>query len=668
MLQKFLAGCLAISVGLSAIAADPSTRSEIPVNVLFKKASYGGAVLSPSMRFLAALAPVNGRRNVVIVDLEKRSAFVLTSYEVRDVESLFWANEDRLLYTTGDQQGLEFRGDGGLFAVNRDGKNPKTLVEPLVNSSSFRFVYRVTTLIGRIKGNAEEVMVSANDRSANSQDLYRMNVLSGRKSLVTVRSPGNVVRWVVDANNQPVAALSIDFEKKRWWCSIRGDGDSWQTAAQWDEKLNGVIVPLAFDPTDAQKLFVASNSGRDTLALFRFDLATRQLGELVYADDRYDVSSFYLIGQGIGEGGQLLFGGTPEEPGKLIGIRYNADKPKTVWFDATAAQTQAAVDSALPDTFNRFNVNQRRAIVFASSDVDPGEYFVFDQVSRTLEETGMKTRPWIDAKRMAPMRPVSWPARDGMKMDGYLTLPLDYRPGLPVPLVLHPHGGPWAKDNWGYNSEVQFMANRGFAVLQPNFRGSTGFGARHLRASYRQWGGTMIDDMIDGVEWAIKQGFADPARIGVYGASYGGYAALMAMERRPDLFKWGVNYVGVTDLGVHQDTQPAQKDGDFGELAKVLAGDQGADRGVFDMQSPARHVDLIGGPVFHAYGGEDRNVDVENGRVIRSAFDKAGKPYEWMLVPDEAHGYRADKNVFEFYSRFDRFMKAGTPPLRERAQ
>ncbi|MEP7300636.1 MAG: S9 family peptidase [Caldimonas sp.] len=666
MLRFLKSAVAAGAVFLSALGppvAHAQAVDQIPVESLFKKAAYGGAVLSPNERYLAAITTVNARRNVVIIDLEKRAASVLTSYDARDVERVFWANDERLLYTTGDLQGVEFRGDGGLFSVNRDGKNPKILVEPLNSNSAARFVYRVTTVLARIKGNSEEVLVSANDRSADSQDVYRMNAYSGRKTLVSVRSPGRVIRWVLDVNNEPAAALSMDAEKKRWWFSVRSATDgAWVTAAQWTESLRDVVIPVAFDPADPGKLYVASNQGRDTLALYRFDLASRKVENLVYADDRFDIGSFYLVGDSLGEGGQLLFGGSDEEPGKLLGIRYFADRPKTVWFDRDAEALQKAVDSALPGTYNRFNLSQKRPVVQVSSDTNPGEYFLFDKTTRTLEETGMRTRPWIDPKKMAPMRYVTWKSTDGLDIGGYLTLPLGYHAGSPVPLVLHPHGGPWAKDNWRFDPEVQFMANRGFAVLQPNFRGSTGYGAKHLRSSYKEWGGTMIDDMLTGVDWAIKEGYADPNRIGVYGASYGGYATLMAMVKRPGMFKWGVNYVGVTDMFVHQDTQPAQRYGDFGELAKALNGDQRADSAIFEAQSPTRQVQRIAAPVFHAYGGEDRNVDVENGKVIRAAFQKAGKAQEWMLVPEEAHGFRADKNVFEFYNRFDKFIKANTPP------
>ena len=262
---------------------------------------------------------------------------------------------------------------------------------------------------------------------------------------------------------------------------------------------------------------------------------------------------------------------------------------------------------------------------------------------------------------MAPMQYVSWAARDGMKIGGYLTLPRNFKKGSPVPLVLHPHGGPWAKDNWGFDADVQFMANRGFAVLQPNFRGSTGYGAQHLRASYKNFGTTMIDDMLDGLQWTIDQGYADVNRLGVYGASYGGYAALMCLIRRPELFKWGVNYVGVSDLFISQDTQPAQKDGKFGELAKAIIGDGKADRALFEAQSPTFLVNRIAVPVFHVYGGQDRAVDPANGDAIKAAFERAGKKQEWMFVGDEGHGYRQEKNVIEFYTRFERFILANTP-------
>jgi dipeptidyl aminopeptidase/acylaminoacyl peptidase len=647
--------------GLDAAA---QAGAELPIQAFFRKPSFLGAVLSPDRKLMAALSPVNERFNLVIYDIEKRTATRLTNLSGSDVNTVAWANDRRVIFTTGDQQGKEFRGDGGLFAINIDGSDPATLVKPFVTGSSVSRVPRITNIMRRIPDNSDEVLVSANDRSVDTWDVYRMNVQTGRKTLVNASSPGNVVNWVLDPANVPRAAYCMDFEKGRFWFAYLADpqGREWKTFAQWDEQLKDVIIPLAFDPTNPKLMFVASNVGRDTMALFDFDTTTGKLNELIHGDDRYDVFSFLLLGMPLGEGGRLIFGGTEDKPAALVGLVYQADKPKIVWFDEAAAKAHASMSASFPGNVTSFDVNSPRALVFTRSDTQPGEYFIYDRAKRAIEETGIRTLPDINPKVMRPMQPVSWTARDGLRIDGYLTLPATWERGKPVPMILHPHGGPWARDNWSFNPEVQFMANRGFAVLQPNFRGSTGYGARHLRLCYKQWGGTMIDGMIDGVEWAIKTGYADAGRIGVYGASYGGYATLMALVRRPELFKWGINYVGVTDMKVHQDTQPAQLYGNFADLAKRLNGDQKADAALFADQSPARHVERIKVPVFHAYGGEDRNVDFANGKTIRSAFDSASKPYEWMYVADEAHGYRQSSNVLDFYKRFDAFIKKHTPP------
>lgn len=651
-LRAFVIAACAIVVTDAAVAQG-AVSAPIPVETLFAKSSYRELVLSPDGKLMAALASADGRQNILVIDLEKRSGTRVTGLKEADVTSVFWANDHRLIFTTGDLRGFEYRSDGGLFAIDVDGSFERKLVSPFNG-----FVPRFSTVIGRVKGNPDDIYVSANDVSADSQSVYRMNVVSGKKTQINEGSPGKVRGWLLDRSNVPRATVSMDDQKKSWWFSYL-DGKEWKVAARWDEQLKNVVIPKAFDPTDPDSLFVLSNTGRDTLALFRFNLKTGKLGEMIFADDRHDLDTFLLIGAPLGEGGELIFGGTAEDPTRLIGLTYHADKQERVWFDAAAAKLQASVDAALPKASNSFDVNRKRSLVFSRSDVDPGSWYLLDRESLKLEETGVRVRPGIDSARMRPMQPVHWTARDGVRIDGYLTLPSNYRPDAPVPMVLHPHGGPWARDNWEFNPEVQFMANRGYAVLQPNFRGSTGFGAQHLRLSYKHWGDTMIDDMIDGVQWAIEGGYADPKRVSVYGASYGGYATLMALIRQPEMFTWGINYVGVTDMTIHQDTQPAQLPrygGQFGELAKVLNGDQSADKALFEAQSPVRHADRIKVPVFHVYGGEDYNVDYANGRAIRAAFDKSAKPYEWMFVANEGHGYHADKNVFEFYRRFEKFM------------
>lgn len=657
----FSLALLAIASISPPAAAQPVP--EIPVETLFRKSEYRALTFSPDQKFMAALMPINSRYNLVVIDLEKRNANRVTNFDKADVLNFWWASNDRLLFTTGDMLQLAANaGDGGLFAVDKDGRSSRTLIQP-ITATPGQYVLRLTSYEGRIKDNKEEVIVSSNDRSADSSDLYKMNIYTGRKSLLSFDSPGKVSAWVLDRDNEPRAAYRVDGKAGGGYSFLyRADSKQpFRELRKWDHELKDVVIPLSFD-NDNKTMYVASNIGRDTMAFFRFNPDTNTLGELIYGDERYDMYSTGLIGGALG-GGRIRFSGREEDPGKVVGVSFSADRPKTVWFDPDLQKAQATLDAALPKgNVNAWNPNNRRALVRSYSDTDPGRYYIFDQDKKTLEETGVRPASWIEPKQMRQMQYVSWTAADGMKIDGYLTLPAAYSAGKPVPLVLHPHGGPWGQDSWGYNPEVQFLANRGYAVLQPNFRGSTGYGTRHLKASYKTWGDAMIDDMIAGVEWAVKEGYADKNRLAVYGASYGGYATLMALVKRPDLFKWGVNYVGVSDMFVHQDTQPAQRYGDFGEvLAKLINGDQKADREMFERTSPARHVNKIQAPVFHAYGGVDRNVDIENGRVIRAAFDKAGKPQEWMYVADEAHGYRLDKNVFEYYNRFDAFMKKNMP-------
>ena len=452
---------------LSAQTPTSVASDRLPLETFFRKPAYGSLVLSPNQRYLAALVPAGGRRNIAIVDLETRSASRITSLTGSDVNTVIWAHDDRLVFTTGDQQGLEFRGDGGLFAIDRDGQNGRALVEPLVARGAY--VPRVTQVLGRIPGSRMELLVSANDRSADTQDVYRMNVTTGRKSLVNESSPGHVMRWVLDSKLTPRAAFSMEAGKRRYAFSAQVEGSTeWKTIAQWNEQLQDVIIPLAFDPTAPNTMFVASNVGRDTLALFTLDLMTGKLGDMIYGDDRYDIASFGLIGAALGEGGALIMGGEAGN-GKLLGLRYTADKPRVIWFDESAARLQASVDAALPGMINVFNLQQKRALVFSRSDVEPGRYFIFDREKMSMEDTGVRNRPQIDSRRMRPMQPVHWKAPDGVRIDGYLTLPAHWSRDRPVPMVIHPHGGPWAKDNWSFNPEVQFLANRGFAVLQPNF-------------------------------------------------------------------------------------------------------------------------------------------------------------------------------------------------------
>lgn len=637
------------------LSAGAVSAQEIPVEKMFKKPEFGSIQLSPDRKLLAALAPYKGRFNISILDLEKRTLSRLTGVTATDVDSFFWLGNDRIIFSTGDRQGFEFRGDGGLYAVNIDGSSSRELNKPIrARLDEGQRVLRTFQPAGRVRGSKDEIYIRSNERSADTIDLFQLNTRTGRKTLLTFDSPGKVQRWVTDKDLVPRAAVTSDSDKMKGAFMYRDDAKSpWQKLYEWD-LLEDEITPQFFDKSG--KLYVASNVGRNTIALFEYDMANKKLGKLVYGDDTYDLADPTVWG-----GGRIgARFGDEDADDQIVGISYTAEKPKTVWLDDKYAKVQAELDKAFPNSSARFGVIEDEMLIRVSSDRNPGVVYMFDRKKPSLTEL-IRYSDGFKSEDLAEMKPFKFTARDGVELHGYITIPKAFVKGQPAPMIVHPHGGPWARDTWGYNSEVQFMANRGFVVLQVNFRNSTGYGSKILRGGYKQWGDKSQDDIEDAAMWAIKEGYADKNRVGTYGASYGGYSMLMQLARSPELYKWGFNYVGVTDMFLHQETQPAQKLGNFAEIAKRTNGDAKTDRAMFERASPALLASKIRAPVMHAYGGEDRNVDPSNGDAIRKAFEKAGLPVDYTFVSEEGHGYREDKNVFMIYNKLDSFMKKNTP-------
>ncbi len=654
-MQLRLASCIVAALGL-LLSHTLYAQAEIAVETLFKKPEFRSLQLSPNGKLLAALSPLGGRMNLSVVDLQKNKAFRVTDFKSSDVNTFFWVSDNRLVFRTGDEQGFEFRGDGGVYAINADGSEPRELAKPYsVQSSQGAWIIRIYHPLTRVRGSQSEIFVSSNERSSKSTDLYKVNTRTGRKTLVTFETPGNVTRWILDKNQVPRAAVVRMHDRFKTGFYYRADEKSpWQLMYEWgpDEEE---IEPVGFDKDD--KLYVTSDVGRDTKALFTYDIAAKKLKDLIYADERYDITPPNLW-QHLGSFDFLRY--ASEEDQTLVGLTYVADKLKTVWFDPRYQGWQREIDKALPATINNIGILRETMLVSAFSDRNPGTWFLFDRSKASLTEL-LSSLSWIKPVEMVEMKPIKYTARDGMEIHGYLTLPKSYQKGKPVAMIVHPHGGPWARDAWGYNPEVQFLANRGYAVLQVNFRSSTGYGKNLYQSGYKQWGDKVQDDITDGVLWAIKEGYADKDKIGIYGASFGGYSTLMQLVKNPDMYKLGINYVGVTDMFIHHDTQYAIQRGDFQRLFHRIVGDPSTDKEMFERTSPARHVDKIKVPVMHAYGGEDYNVNIENGNVIKRAFEKAGKEVDYMYVAEEAHGYREDKNVFAFYNKMDSFLKKNLP-------
>jgi dipeptidyl aminopeptidase/acylaminoacyl peptidase len=440
-------------------------------------------------------------------------------------------------------------------------------------------------------------------------------------------------------------AITLDQGKSTVWLL---EGEKWRalnTTNAWIDHAAG-FAPLDFGP-DGQ-LYVSANEGRDKAALYMFDVAAgKPYPRPLLTMDRHDFS------------GHLIFSGD-----KLAGIRYVGDAEDTAWLTPETKALQEAVDKKLPGMVNLIDLPRRPetpyVLVRTYSDRQPAVYFVYNRDTGELTRVG-KTHPKIDAKKMGTQDNVQYTARDGLPIPALLTLPPGAGRHDKLPMVVLVHGGPWSRAAvWEWSADTQFLVSRGYAVLEPDFRGSTGYGAKHLTAGFRQWGRAMQDDVADGTRWAIEQGVADPRRICIAGASYGGYATLMGLIKDPDLYRCGINWAGVTDIKLmyggswfHTSDLPAQY---IRYGMPKLIGDLEKDADELMAASPDEQASRLHQPLLMAYGGADRRVPRAHGTRFRDAVAATNKNVEWIEYPEEGHGWRLPKNRIDFWTRVEKFL------------
>jgi acetyl esterase/lipase len=645
-------GRIAAIAALVAAGSCWAADDKIPIETFFKLSQYSAMVISPDGLHIAALAPVNGRQNLVILDLDHRKGLPVTHMDNKDIVQVFWLNPTRLMVRTGTlgTRQDDLRG-GALYAVDVDGSNERRVVEggdEIANDTGY-FVWHGLELVRRIPDTddiiAEETIYE--QYKASPSGLYRINTRTGRRTLIsgTVPDVGTGEAWVVDGKGVArVLSVSSDKRMRIWYRS--GEDAPWQKLDEFSTLAADSWEPLAVAEDD-KTLYVSSRRGRDKAAVVRYDPAKKEFGEVIASHPQVDLSRLV----------------DPRDV--LLGVRYDADKIGAAWIDPGLAAVQTAIDKALPNTVNvlTFSDDHQRFVVTAFSDVLPGSFYYFDRKTGKLEWLA-DTRPWIDPKQMSHMTPVRYKARDGLEIPAYLTIPKGSN-GKNLPMVTVIHGGPWVTgDGWYFDPEVQFLASRGYAVLQPNYRGTTRYGWKHYSSSFKQWGLTMQDDIADGVKWAIDQGIADPKRVCIYGGSYGGYATMMGLAKTPDLYKCGVNYVGVTDLELFLSASWA----DYAYSSwlknemKDVFGDATVDRERLRATSPVLLASRIKAPVLMAYGAADRRVVPEHGKRMRDAMEQVGQHPEWLIADGEGHGYRDLSNQELFYGAMEKFLDKNIGP------
>jgi dipeptidyl aminopeptidase/acylaminoacyl peptidase len=600
----------------------------IPLEDFFRKPDKVMPRLSYGGHFLAYMEPYQRRLNVAVRDLETGETRRVTHATERDIGGYLWVSDDRLVYTQDTGGDENFR----LYAVSRDGSNPLDLTP---------FEGVKCDLVDDLEDDEDEILFQMNKRRPEIFDAYRVNVHTGELRMVA-ENPGNIQQWMTDHDGRLLLAITTDGVNTSILFREREE-EAWREVATYDFKEAASPQLFTFDN---RAVYVASNVGRDKTAIFTYDLATGKEGELLFEHPEVDV-------------GGVLFSKRRQT---VTGVSYETDRLGYHFFDEERQRIQSSLDERLPGCDNRLvshSKDETRYIAHSGSDRSMGTYYLLDAERLELTEL-FSVSPWLDEERMAEMKSIEYRSRDGQRIRGYLTSPRGVEPER-LPLVVNPHGGPWARDSWGFNPEIQFLANRGYAVLQMNFRGSTGFGRAFLEASFGQWGLTMQDDVTDGVRWAVEQGIADPNRVAIYGGSYGGYAALSGMTKTPDLYACGISYVGVSNLFTWIAAIPPYWT-PYLEMVHEMVGHPERDEQRFRQNSPLFNVAQIRAPLFVAQGANDPRVRKEESEQIVEALRGRGVDVEYLVKDNEGHGFQNEENRFDFYRSMERFLERHLRP------
>ena len=594
----------------------------IPLNDFFRNPEKVAFRISPDGKHLAFMQPWENRLNIFVQEIGKTEEVQVTFSKERDIQGYFWKNDNRLVFLQ-DKGGNE---NFHLFAVDKDGKNQKELTI----GDDVR-----AEIIDDLFENENEMIVGLNKRNPEFYDAYRININTGELTMVG-ENPGNITGWLTDnAGIIRIATTTDGINAGVLYRNSEKEPFSEFITTNFKESFS----PLYFD-FDDKTLLVASNIGRDRTSIVKYDPIKKKEISTMFEHPEVDVSNVLRS----------------RKRKVITGVAYETDRSHYQFFDKQREELQKKLDKRFPGyevALSGQNRNEDKLLITVSSDRSYGSYYFYDLTTGSFTKLA-DISPWLKEDDLAEMKPIKYIARDGKVINGYLTLPKGV-PAKNLPVVINPHGGPWARDEWGFNPEVQFLANRGYAVLQMNFRGSVGYGRKFWEASFKQWGKTMQDDITDGVNWMISQGFADPKRIAIYGASYGGYATLAGITFTPDLYVCAVDYVGVSNLFTFMSTIPPYWK-PYLDMMYEMVGDPEKDKELMTAASPVFHVDKIKCPLFIAQGANDPRVAKAESDQMVEALKKRGIDVPYMVKDNEGHGFGNEENRMDFYKEMERFF------------
>jgi dienelactone hydrolase len=642
------------------LASSVSTAAELPaVASFFNEPDVKFVELSPSGHYVAVLNRMPDGKQVLAVrdttDLKKVT--VAASFDSARVVRVHWINDNRIGFTLKNAK-LDFIGNLDEFAVDRDGENIIHLIAGSWNHEQQRlgssvkdklltaeYAYFRATNDGSDDIIVAKYMFNNIDMQPEALRLYRLNTRTRQlRDLLPANQPAFVKSWLLDADNQPRIAMAEAKGRCVVWYR-KADGEAWSELNSRDCYNDPGFWPVLFD---SQNTLYVSAGYHGRAALFAYDLNKKEMAKEPFVDiDGFD------------------FDGDIEQDlvsHKVVGVHVQADAAGTVWLDPGMDALQKKINALLPQTANSLTCpndcsHPAALVVQAGSDRRPAAFYLYTPADGKLVGLG-GAHPDIQPAQMGRRDFDRFAARDGLQIPVYITMPpaSAAKPGAPLPTVLLVHGGPYVRGaSWEWDAEAQFLASRGYVVLQPQFRGSTGFGAKHFRAGWKQWGRAMQDDLADTVAWAVGKGYADPKRVAIMGASYGGYATLMGLIRDPQLFKCGVEWAGVTDLAMMLNSVESDLSADARRYdMRTLVGDPDKDAAQFAQFSPLQRAGELKQPLLMAHGGQDSRVPIAHAAKFKAAVNN--RNIEWVVYPEEGHGWRNESTRLDFWTRVEAFL------------
>ena len=609
--------------------------SKIPLETFFEPTEFKNMVISPDGKKIAGVLEGEGRDKISILDLvTMKNLLTFEMGESRRVANLGWANNEHIVMNVQKVVGfLDRKGTyDGVFLVKYDGKRREYLYKGDPTSGR-----SVGILRSALPADPEHILVNMGDGGVKKH-----NIKSGRsKTIDTPKARGNrfINQMFLGKGHQPRFVSEFDEKGQGYFYYLPENQNKWEQIEVPELKYDARMSALGLSK-DPNVAYVIHNFNNPVLGLYKFNLNTGKM-KFLYRHDYVDVLPQVLRNL----------------DGELIAAGIMPGYAQTIWLDNDdpRAKLVQSLEASFPNqiaTINSSTVDGSKVTVRVRSDLNPGEFYLFDTEKNELKFLAA-TRPKIKASEMSEMKPFSFKARDGVELHGYITLPKGKDPKN-LPLIVNPHGGPHGpRDNWGFNPEIQYLANRGYAVLQVNFRGSGGYGQAFEESGHGRWGREMQDDVTDATLWAVEQGYADKNRLCIYGGSYGGYASLQGVVREPDLYKCAIGYVGVYDM-----TKFMTCGDGAGQRARthILTRYIGDDKEIHKQNSPAYNVDKIKADLFIAHGKDDVRVPMCQGNALKNALEKAGKEFKWM-VRDEGHGYQKLENRKDFYTAMVDFFE-----------